>query len=73
MKKPVDPFAPENDPYPGTLPDFSRRALLMVAPAVAALSGCVTPRLACAPKPDDAHSCRHRFCRYYRGPDAPKR
>jgi hypothetical protein len=69
-----DPFSPEADPDPRAplLPDVSRRALLVVAPAAALLAGCATPRLACAPKPEDARSCQHRFCRYYRGP-APER
>lgn len=70
MNKPIDPFSPEADPYPDPLPDVSRRALLVLAPATATvlLAGCATPRLACEPKPEDRHSCQHRFCRYYRGP-----
>jgi hypothetical protein len=67
-----DPFSVESDPYPPlerSLPRVSRRELLVLAPATALLAGCVTPRLACAPKKEDAHSCQHRFCRYYRAPD----
>jgi hypothetical protein len=72
MKPPVlaDPFAPEADPDP---PDsrVSRRelaALLAAGPAVTWLSGCVGPRLACAPQRENATSCQHRFCRYFRAP-----
>ena len=64
-----DPFSPEADPSPPK-PRVTRRELLVLAPAAALLSGCVTPRrLACAPKPEDSHSCQHRFCRYYRDPE----
>lgn len=62
-----DPFSPEADPDPPR-PRLSRRDLLVLAPTattvVAATTGCVTPRLACAPRVDDAHACQHRFCRY---------
>jgi hypothetical protein len=67
-----DPFSVDADPYPPR-PGLTRRDLLVLAPATAAVAsattGCATVRLGCAPRPDDERSCQHRFCRYYRGPE----
>lgn len=67
-----DPFSPAADPSPPR-PPLSRRDLLVLAPTTAAVvsgaTGCATPRLGCAPRPDDERSCQHRFCRYFREPE----
>jgi hypothetical protein len=67
-----DPFAPEADPYPPAAPRVSRRGVVRLAlasPVVAvAIAGCAAPRnLVCAPTPQDAEHCTHRFCRYHLG------
>ena len=70
-----DPFAPENDPYPPEPPRMSRRAMAGLAALLplAAACGCAlkAPVLGCERLQTDPHSCRHRFCRYYRGPQGP--
>ena len=69
-----DPFAPEADPY--LVPNnaeptrVGRRVVLVAIGALTALatvSGCVQPRVACLPSSatSDAPACEHRFCRYY--------
>ncbi|MCP4445432.1 MAG: hypothetical protein GY811_08820 [Myxococcales bacterium] len=62
--------ASEGEPSPQGLEVSRRSATMLMVGAVVlpVISSCVPHRLACETLPAAPASCRHKHCRYYRGP-----